>query len=51
MGGWLRPHPGRFTPKNDLLPIVLEGGGLVECGKFDPTGVLFPDRPARSKSL
>jgi hypothetical protein len=25
-GGWLAPHPGRFTRRKDLLPIVQEVG-------------------------
>jgi hypothetical protein len=25
-GGWSTPHPGRFTPRNDPVPIVHETG-------------------------
>ena len=25
-GGWSAPHPGRFTPGKDLVPIVQEAG-------------------------
>jgi hypothetical protein len=26
-GEWLTPRPGRFTRRNDLVPITLRGGG------------------------
>jgi hypothetical protein len=32
-GGWSAPHPGRFTPGKDPVPIVQEAGMslLVQC--------------------
>jgi hypothetical protein len=55
-GGWSAPRPGRFTPWKDPVPIVLEAGWAPElvwtCAKnLAPTGIRFPDRPARSQSL
>ena len=55
-GGWSVPHPGRFTPRKDLVPIVQKAGwapGLVWTGaeNFASSGIRFLDRPARSESL
>ena len=55
LGGWLTPHPGRFTPGKDPLPIVQEAGwasGLAgRVGKISPSpGFDLSDRPVRSKS-
>ena len=55
-GGWSAPRPGRFTPGKDPVPIVWEAGwapGPVWTGaeNLAPTGILSPDRPARSESL
>jgi hypothetical protein len=55
-GGWSAPRPGRFTPGKGTAPIVQETGwapGPVRtCAKIlAPTGIRFPDRPARSQSL
>ena len=55
-GGWSTPHPGRFTPGKDPVPIVQEAGwasGPVWTGveNLGPTGIWSPDRPARSESL
>jgi len=54
--GVQRPRPGRFTPRKDPVPIVQEVGlASVPVGtgveNLDPTGIRFPDRPARSESL
>ena len=56
--GWgvgVTPRP-LFTPRNDPVPIVQEAGwapGPVWTGaeNLAPTGIRFPDRPARSQSL
>jgi hypothetical protein len=50
------PRPDRFTPGNDLVPIVQEVGwapGPVKTGSenLHPTGIRSPDRPARSEPL
>ena len=50
------PHPGRFTPGNNPVPIVQEAGcapGSVWTGaeNLAPTGIRSPDRSARSESL
>ena len=50
------PHPGRFTPGKDPVPIVKEAGwapGSVWKGaeNLAPTGIRSPDRPADSESL
>jgi hypothetical protein len=55
-GGWSAPHSGRFTPGKDPVPIVQEAGwapGPVwTCANnLAPTGIRFPNRPARSQSL
>ena len=55
-GGWSAPRPGRFTPRKDPVPIVQVVGwvpGPVWKGaeSLAPTGIRFPDRPARSESL
>jgi hypothetical protein len=55
-GGWSTPHPGRFTPGNDPVPIVQEAGwapGPVWTGAENValTGILSPDRPAHSELL
>ena len=49
------PRP-LFTPRKDLVPIVQEAGwapGPVWTGveNLAPTGIRFPDRPARRESL
>jgi hypothetical protein len=54
--GWSAPHPGRFTPGKDPVPIVQDAGwasGPVwTCAKnLSPTGIRSSDRPARSQSL
>ena len=56
-GGWVvssTPRP-YFTPGKDPLPIVQAAGwapGPVWTGgKSRPTGIRFPDRPARTQSL
>jgi hypothetical protein len=49
-GGWSTPRPGRFTPGNDPVPIVQGRSGRV-LKISPPTGIRFPDRPARSESL
>ena len=51
--GWSTPRPGRFTPGKDQVPIVQEAGwapGTVWTGAENtaPTGIRFPDLPARS---
>jgi hypothetical protein len=43
-GGWSTPHPSRFIPRNDPVPIVQEAGqaaGLVWIGdeNLTPTGI------------
>jgi hypothetical protein len=57
--GWgvsVTPWP-LFTPEKDLVPILQEAGwtpGPVWTGAENlapPTGIRFPDRPARSQSL
>ena len=55
-GGWSAPHPGRFTPGKDPVPIAQEAGwapGRVWTGaeNLAPTGIRSPDRPAGSESL
>ena len=51
----VKPRP-LFTPGLDPVPIVQEAGwipGPVWTGQENlaPTGIRFPDRPARSQSL
>ena len=51
----ITPRP-LFTPRKDPVPIVQEAGwapGLVWTGAENtaPTGIRYPDRPARSQSL
>ena len=51
--GWSTPHPGRFTPWKDPVPVVQEAGwapGPVWTGaeNFAPIRIRSPDRPARS---
>ena len=53
---WLTPRLGRFTPRKDLVPIVQEAGrapGPIwpDAENLSPTGIRFPDRPARSEYL
>jgi hypothetical protein len=56
-GGWLRPHPGRFTPvKENRVPLYSRlCGSRDRCGRVRkislPTGNRSPDRPIRSESL
>ena len=56
-GGWLIPRPGRFTPgKETRYPLYRRlGGPQFRSGRVrkisPPTGILSPDRPARSESL
>ena len=54
--GWSSPHPGRFTPGKDPVPIVQEAGwapGLVWTGvkNLAPTRMRSPDRPARCELM
>jgi len=54
--GGQRHGPAAFTPGKDPVPIVQEAGwapGPVWIGveKLAPTGIRFPDLPARSESL
>jgi hypothetical protein len=53
--GWPKPHPGRFTPEKDPVPIYWAGwaSGPVWTGaeNLTSTGIRFPDRPACSESL
>jgi len=56
MGGWSMACPDRLTPGRDQVLIVQEAGwapGPVWTGaeNLAPTGIRFPDRPARSESL
>jgi hypothetical protein len=52
-GRWSTPRPDRFTPGKDPVPIVRRVGG-PQCRSgwkiSPPTGIRFPDRPARSES-
>jgi hypothetical protein len=54
-GGWSTPRPGRFTPRNDPVPIVQEAqwapGPVTGTENLAPTGIRSPDRPAHSESL
>ena len=55
-GRWPTPRPGRFTPGNDPVPIVLEvrwAPGPVWTGaeNLSPTGIRSPERSARRQSL
>jgi hypothetical protein len=55
-GGWSTPRPSCFAPGSDPEASVQEAGlvtGPVRIGaeKFYPTGIRFPDGPARSESL
>jgi hypothetical protein len=53
--GWSTPHPGRFTPRKDPVPIEVWVGrrpGLDRCRKScHLTGIRSQDCPAHSKSL
>jgi hypothetical protein len=54
--GGQRHDQAAFTPRKDPVPIVQEAGwalGPVWIGaeNLDPTGIRFPDLPARSESL
>jgi len=57
MGVGGQPHaPAASTPGKDPVQIVQEAGcapGPVKTGaeNLSPTGIRFPDRPARSQSL
>jgi len=56
MGGWLTPHPNRFTPGNDQVSLVQEAGwtlGTVWTGAENValTGTQSPDLPARTELL
>jgi hypothetical protein len=47
---------GRFTPRNDPVPILFEVGWAPElvwtgAGNTSSNEILSPDRPARRKSL
>ena len=53
MGGWSTPRSGRFTPENDLVPLVHKAGWALgpiwmSAEYVVATGIRFPDRPARS---
>jgi len=55
-GGWLTPRPGRFTPRNNLVPIEREAGLASVpvwkgAEKIAPTGIRSLDRQVRSESL
>ena len=55
-GGWSTPHPGRFTPGKDPVPIALEDGWVSEpvwmgTDNPAPTRIRSPDCPGRSESL
>ena len=55
-GGWSTPHPGRFTPGKDPVPIALEAGWVSEpvwmgTDNPAPTRIRSPDCPGRSESL
>jgi hypothetical protein len=55
-GGWLVPHPGRYTPGKNLVPIVQEAGWApwpvwIGAENLALTGIRSPGRPARSQSL
>jgi len=50
------PHPGRFNPGKDPVPIVQEAGWAPEpvwtcVENLAPTGIQSLDRPVRSESL
>ena len=52
-GEWSAARPGRtLPPGKDPVPIVQEAGwapgSVWTGGKSRPTGIRFPDRPARS---
>jgi hypothetical protein len=54
--GGQRHAPAAFTPGKEPVPIVQEAGwvpGPVWIGaeNLAPTGIRFPDLPARSESL
>jgi hypothetical protein len=52
-GGWSTPRPGRFTPGAHCRGgWVGPRAGLAGCGKSPPpSGIRYPDRPARSESV
>ena len=55
-GGQSTPHPGRFTPRNDLILIVQEAGWAPRLDwtgseNLAPTGIQYLYHPACSKSL
>jgi hypothetical protein len=55
-GGWSTPSPGRFTPGEELLPIIQGTGWAtgppLSCVKyFAFTVIRCSDRPVRSESL
>jgi hypothetical protein len=53
--GWSTPRPGRFTPPGKTLYLLYRrlGGPQSWDGRVrkisPPTGIRFPDRPARSE--
>ena len=55
-GEWSTPCPGRFTPRNEPVPIVQEAERFPEpfwtgAENLDPTGIRSPDRTTDSESL
>ena len=54
-GGWSTPRPGPYTTEKETwYPLYWRLGGLQgPCGQVrkisPPTGIRFPDRPARRK--
>jgi hypothetical protein len=53
-GGWSRPHPGRFSPR-ERPGTICKGGNQGRSRWLQkispPTGIRSPDRPSRNESL
>jgi hypothetical protein len=49
-GGWLTPNPSRFTAWQEVAEWALRSF-WTSAVNLAFTGILFPDRPARSESL
>jgi hypothetical protein len=55
-GGWSAPRSATFTPRKDPVARLQEAewapGPVLTCAKnLAPTGIRFPDRPARSQPI
>jgi hypothetical protein len=55
-GWWSALYPGRFFPGNEPVHIIMEAGRTpgpvwISAENLLPTGIRFPNRPARTDSL